>query len=189
VRDEEIDAEFITLMRSRDVPYCPTLTREISTFAYESRPAFFDDPFFTRDADAEVVARLLEPARQSAMRASASAQRYKAALVVAERNLLRAAEAGLRIVMGTDSGASAERFEGYFEHLEMAMMVDAGMTPAAVLGAATGEAARAMGLADVGTITPGAWADLVVLDRDPLADIRNTRSIASVWVAGNRVAR
>ena len=47
VRDKEIDAEFISLMKARDVPYCPTLTRELSTFVYESTPAFFADPFFT----------------------------------------------------------------------------------------------------------------------------------------------
>ena len=42
---------------------------------------------------------------------------------------------------------------------------------------------------DLGTIEPGKWADLVVLDRDPLADLSNLRSIQSVWIAGNRVAR
>ena len=46
--------------------------------------------------------------------------------------------------MGTDAGASPERFVGYFEHLEMAMMVEAGLTPAQVLRAATVDAARAM---------------------------------------------
>jgi len=41
----------------------------------------------------------------------------------------------------------------------------------------------------VGTLTPGAWADLLVLNQDPLKDIRNTRQIASVWIAGNAVTR
>src|SRR6185369_8573782 len=113
----------------RDVPYCPTLTRDLSTFVYESTPAFLTDPFFTREADRGVVAQLQEPARQMAMRASRTAQGYKAALVVAKRNLKKAADAGLLVVMGTDSGASPERFQGYFEHLELAMMADAGLTP------------------------------------------------------------
>jgi len=39
----------------------------------------------------------------------------------------------------------------------------------------------------IGAITKGAWADFVALERDPLKDIRNTRSIASVWIAGNQV--
>jgi len=187
VRDRDIDDEFIQLMKARQVPYCPTLTRELATFVYESTPAFFADPLFRREADPAMVARLQEPARQAAMRASASAKAYKAALDVARRNLKRAVDAGLLVVMGTDSGAFPERFEGYFEHLEMEMMAEAGLTPAQVLRAATVDAARALQVKDLGTLSPGSWADFVVLDRDPLADIRNTRSMASVWIAGNRV--
>lgn len=188
VRDTDIDAEFVALMKARDVAYCPTLTREVSVFAYESTPSFFSDPFFLRGTDPAVIARLNEPARQEAMRQSKSAQAYKAGLVVAERNLKAAAEAGLRIVMGTDSGVSPERFEGYFEHREMEMMGEAGMRPGEVLRAATIDAARAMGRG-TGTIAVGDWADFVVLDRDPLKDIANTRSISSVWIAGNQVDR
>lgn len=80
VRDQDLDDETIALLKERNVPYCPTLTREISTFAYESEPAFFNDPFFLKEADPEVVAQLRQPARQQAMAASASARRYKAAL-------------------------------------------------------------------------------------------------------------
>jgi imidazolonepropionase-like amidohydrolase len=69
------------------------------------------------------------------------------------------------------------------------MMAQAGMTPAAVLRSATLGAAQAMRAPGVGALAPGAWADVVVLDRDPRQDIRNTRSIASVWVAGNEVKR
>ena len=43
---------------------------------------------------------------------------------------------------------------------------------------------RAMQVKDIGGLSPGMWADFVVLERDPRADIRHTRSIASVWVAG-----
>jgi imidazolonepropionase-like amidohydrolase len=86
--------------------------------------------------------------------------------------------------MGTDAGPFANRFEGYFEHLEMEMMAESGLTPAQILRAATIDAARSMKISQAGAITKGAWADFVALDRDPLKDIRNTRSIASVWIAG-----
>lgn len=187
VRDLEIDDEFIALMKARTIPYCPTLTREISTFVYESTPAFFADPFFAREADPAVVARLQEPARQSAMAASLMAQGYKRGLEVAKRNLKKAADAGLLIVMGTDSGAAAERFEGYFEHLEMQMMADAGLTPAQVLRASTASAAAVIKSPGLGVIAAGNWADLVVLDRNPLDSIKNLQSISAVYVAGNVV--
>lgn len=189
VRDREIDDEFFSLMKRRNIPYCPTLTRELSTFVYESTPPFFSDPFFLREADREVIAQLQEPGRQEAMRKSASAQSYKAALVIARRNLKRVVDAGLLVGMGTDAGPFANRFQGYFEHLEMEMMAESGLTPAQILRAATGDAARALNIDDIGVLRKGAWADFVVLDRDPLADILHTRGIASVWIAGNRVHR
>lgn len=184
VRDRDIDEEFIGLMKERNVPYCPTLTRELSTFVYESEPAFFSDPFFLREADPAVVARLKEPARQRVMAESKSAQAYKAALVVAQRNLKKAADAGVTVVMGTDAGPFPERFQGHFEHLEITMMVEAGLSPAQVLRSATADAARVLGMKDAGRLAPGAWADFVVLERNPLEDIRHTRTIASVWIGG-----
>jgi imidazolonepropionase-like amidohydrolase len=81
--------------------------------------------------------------------------------------------------MGTDSGAFPERFPGYFEHLEMEMMAEAGLTPVEVLRASTG----------TGKLDQGNWADFVVLERDPFQDIRNTRSLTGVYIAGNAVQR
>jgi imidazolonepropionase-like amidohydrolase len=189
VRDKEIDDELIALMKARGVAYCPTLTRELSTFVYETTPAFFADPFFLREADKDVVAQLQERPRQEAMAASRTAQAYKAALVVARRNLKKAADAGVLVAMGTDAGPFPDRFQGYFEHLEMEMMVESGLGPAQVLRASTLDAARAMKVDGVGVLAKGAWADFVVLDRDPLQDIRNTRTISAVWIAGAQVQR
>jgi imidazolonepropionase-like amidohydrolase len=187
VRDREVDDEFINLMRSRNLPYSPTLTRELSTFVYESTPAFFKDPFFLKEADPAVIAWLNAADRQQAMQASKSAQGYKAALPVASRNLKRLSDMGVTIAMGTDTGPSPERFQGYFEHLELEMMAAAGMSAPAVLRAATTDAALAIRAPGIGALAPGAWADFVVLERDPRQDIRNTRTIVSVWIAGNEV--
>ena len=189
VRDKPVDNEFLTLVKQRNVPYCPTLTREVSTFVYESTPAFFADPFFLREANPAVIAQLKEQARQQAMRSSKSAQSYKASLPTAERNLKTLCDAGVPIIMGTDSGATASRFEGYFEHMEMRMMVESGMSAKEVLMSATGGAAKALKLTDVGTLEKGKWADIVVYDKNPLDDIRNTETIAAVYVAGNEVKR
>jgi len=187
VRDKEIDAQTIALLKKRNVCVCPTLTREVSTFVYESKPAFFSDPFFLREADKNVLAQLQEPKRMEAMRTSASAQRYKTALEVASRNLKKLVDSGVKIAMGTDTGPPA-RFQGYFEHMELELMAKAGLTPAQILKAATGDAASCMQRAGkIGTLQPGAWGDLIVLERNPLEDIKNMRTIQSVWIAGNQV--
>jgi imidazolonepropionase-like amidohydrolase len=189
VRDRDVDAAFIADMKKRNIAYVPTLTRELSVFVYESTPAFFTDPFFLRgrrlyQAD---VDSLTDPARQARVRGDKSAQAIKAALTQASRNLKLLSDAGVAIALGTDSGASAGRFQGYFEHLEMEMMVEAGMTPAQVLVASTSAAARASGLDHVGTLAAGKAADLLVLRADPRQDIRNTRQIHSVWIAGRQM--
>jgi imidazolonepropionase-like amidohydrolase len=132
---------------------------------------------------------LKQPQRQEQMRNSRAAQRYKAGLEVANRNLKKLADAGVKIAMGTDTGPPA-RFQGYFELMELEMMAKAGLTPRQVLASATRDAARCMKLdAQVGTLEGNKWADFVVLDANPLDDIANVRKISAVYVAGNAVTR
>ena len=89
--------------------------------------------------------------------------------------------------MGTDTGP-AGRFQGYFELMELELMAKAGLTPKQVLLAATRDAARCWKVdKDLGTLEAGKWADFVVLDADPLADIANTKKISDVYIAGNQV--
>ena len=66
-------------------------------------------------------------------------------------------------------------------------MVNAGLTPMQALTAATGTAARVMKLDGVGTLQARKWADLLVLNANPLTDSRNTRQIDSVWIGGRNV--
>jgi imidazolonepropionase-like amidohydrolase len=187
VRDVAVDDAFVAMLKRRDVCYCPTLMREVSTFVYESTPPWFADPLFLKHADMAAVEALKQPARQQAMASSKSAQRYKAGLEVANRNLKTLSDAGVKIAMGTDTGPPA-RFQGYFELMELEMMAKAGLTPRQVLASATRDAARCMKLdAELGTLEPNKWADFVVLDADPLADIANVRKINAVYVAGNRL--
>src|SRR5258705_2553854 len=75
-------------------------------------------------------------------------------------------------------------------HMELEQLVAAGLTPAQAIRAGTGGAARILGAAkDLGTIELGKWADLVILEADPLAGIRNTRRIWQVVHYGRLVDR
>ena len=190
VRDRDVDAEFIAGLTLRDVGYIPTLTRTLSVFLYETTPAFFSDAFFLRGADAyrAEMERIRDPNLQAQVRNSERAPAARTILEQAKRNLGLLADGGVTIAMGTDSGTQLGRWQGYFEHVELELMVEAGLTPMQALVAATGNAARVMGLDELGALEPGRWADFVVLDADPLADIRNTRQIHSVWIAGRRLA-
>jgi imidazolonepropionase-like amidohydrolase len=185
-----VDAALIAEMKRRNVGYIPTLTRDLSVFVYESTPPYFSDPFFLRHVASYrgQMTRLSDPAAQQRVRNDAQAQSIKKALQQANRNLKLLSDAGVTIAMGTDTGASVGRWQGYFEHIELEMMVQAGLTPMQALVAATSGAARVMKLDQAGTLQPGKWADLVVLNADPLADIRNTRAIHSVWIGGRRLA-
>ncbi len=188
IRDLPVDAEIVAMLRESDVCYCATLMREVSTFVYESEPEFFHDPFFLAEVDSSIIGALLDPVRQESVRRNHAAQQYKAALDVAKRNLGLLSAGAVRIAMGTDAGPPG-RFQGYFEHLELEMMAEAGMSNADIIRASTGEAAACMGLEDIGTLEVGNWADFLVLGADPLEDIKNTRSIEQVYIAGNLVHR
>ena len=102
---------------------------------------------------------------------------------VQARNLAKLSAAGVTIALGTDGNTP------WGPHAEMADMVAAGMSPAAVIVAATRDAAAFLRLSDMGTIAAGKSADFIVLDANPLDDITNTRRISSVYLRGTPVDR
>ncbi len=189
VRDVAVDDQFINALKSRNVCYSPTLTREISTFIYDSTPPWVDDPFFLKGVEKGVPEQLKDPKRQEQIRNSPawkSGQQYKASLEVAKENLKTLVDRGVRIAMGTDTGPPA-RFQGFFEHIELDMMIESGMTPMQVIVSATGDAARCHGRSgQIGTLAAGAAADLLVVNGNPLDNIRNLRNIDSVWINGKK---
>jgi imidazolonepropionase-like amidohydrolase len=188
VRDVPVDDAFIELIKQKKVGYCPTLTREVSTFVYGDTPDFFSDPFFKREYDTATILPLKDAARQLQVRSNRNANIYKQQLPTAMANLKTLSNEGVPIVFGTDSGVPT-RFMGYFEHMEMQMMAEAGLTPMQILVSATKNAAEYMGLKEIGTLSPGHWADFIILDADPLTDIRNMRKISAVFIGGNELKR
>ncbi len=98
--------------------------------------------------------------------------------------------AGVPILAGSDAMGGPSLFPGFSLHDELALLVGAGLPPLAALQAATIGPARFMGQAERrGTVEVGKVADLVLLDRDPLADIHNTTSIRAVILGGKLMPR
>jgi imidazolonepropionase-like amidohydrolase len=97
--------------------------------------------------------------------------------------------AGVPILAGTDTAAGVRVYPGYSLHEELELLVQAGLTPMQALQAATKNAGVYLALSDTGTIEEGKRADLVLLEANPLEDIRNTRKIESLMLNGRYFSR
>jgi hypothetical protein len=114
----------------------------------------------------------------------------KRAFQEAMRITRAAHHAGVPFLAGTDSGGVPYLYYGFSLHDELALLVDAGFTPMEALQAATLKPTQFLGLADqLGTIAPGKQADLVLLEANPLDEIRNTQRIRAVVVQGRYLDR
>lgn len=188
VRDAPVDDALIASMKKRGAwQAAATLTREVSAFVYAKPPAWLDDPFFSRSVSSDVVQTLKSPAYTKRAAADPDFAKLPGFLETAKRNLKRLADAGVKYGFGTDTGPPA-RFPGYFEHMEMELMVEAGLTPMQVIQAATKSGAEYLGEGkNLGTLQVGRWADLVVLGKNPVENIKNTRTVEQVFIAGSRI--
>ncbi len=97
--------------------------------------------------------------------------------------------AGVPILAGTDAAPGVFVVPGFSLHDELAEMVAAGLTPMEALQTATSNPARFWSRTDIGRVAPNTLADLVLLAKDPTADIHNTTTIRAVVAAGKLDAR
>ena len=188
VRDQPVDQKLIdSMMRHGTWQMAATLAREAAIFTFASTPPFINDPFFDRGVSPDTIATLKSTAfHQQMIKADPEYEKFHQFLKTAQDNLKRLADAGVKYGFGTDSGPPT-RFPGYAEHWELELMVQAGLTPMQVLTAATRNGAEFLKAKDLGTLEKSKWADLIVLDKNPLDNIRNSRTINAVYIAGNRV--
>jgi imidazolonepropionase-like amidohydrolase len=186
VRDKPVDDELIALMKKSGTYLIPTLFREAATFAFAEPDKFLKDPFFTRGVAKTTLARLASPEYHKALVSDKYFPNYPGYLKTAQQNLKRLSDAGMHIGFGSDTGVLT-RFEGFGEQWELELMVQSGLTPLQVISAATRNSAEFLGqAANLGTLEAGKWADLIVLGGDPVADIKNSRRIETVYIAGNQ---
>ena len=187
VRDKPVDPEFIELMKGRSVWYISTIVLDYSGYIFAERPSWMQEPFLQRALHPAVRAQFDDPAYRERTLALPATAKNKAAVMTNKQNLKALHDAGVQIGFGSDSGVGL-RIPGVAEHLELALMVEAGLTPMQAINSATTNAAALLKLDDRGVLAAGKLADLVVLDGDPTADISNSRKIHAVWHHGKKAA-
>ncbi len=188
VRDREVDAEFLSLLKQKNVTVIPTLVRDEGLFIYGEAPAWIDDPFFLKFVPPERLAVLKNKIREEQAKHPQRAL-FKAGFEMNRINLKKLSDGGVRVALGTDSGGAADRFfiQGHSEHREMELMVQAGMTPMQVIQSFSKGASEALGVnKEFGTLAKGKVADLLVLERNPLDNIANMRSMQTIYLGGKR---
>lgn len=187
VDDRDVDAEFLELLRSRNTIYTTTLV-VIEGYAdvLSSRVELTDvERALGSPAVIATWAELAhEPAIANAEGIAARVQRMRGLTPVAFRNLRAVHAAGITVAAGTDAG-NIGTLHGPSLHRELELMAEAGLSASAILTAATRDAARVFAPEpEFGTIEPGKLADMLILDTDPLADVRNLRRIRQVVLGG-----
>jgi len=187
VRDQPVDAEFIRLMKANSVWYVPTIVLDDTNYIFTERPSWVGEAFFQQSLHPAVSKLINDRAWREKTVASPGAARARASAAMNKRNIKTLHDAGVQIAFGSDSGVGL-RIPGPAEHRELALLVEAGLTPMQAIATATSHSAKALNLNDRGTIAPGQLADLIVLNADPSIAINNTTKINAVWHRGKRVA-
>ena len=167
VRDVDADEEFMALVRQRPNLWGPTNLPE-------------------RGLKQDVSwLRGIVPAAEFAEIEKAHGDDPKAATQfgIESRNMMRLYRAGIKIALGTDGN------KPWGVPIELEDMVSAGLTPLQAIEIATKNGAEFLRIADAGTLDAGKSADFIVLDANPLDDIKNTRRISAVYLKGAAVDR
>lgn len=192
VWDQEVDEEFIALMREHGTLYNPTLTvpggyLRMARSVLSGEPPEVDDP--NGCVDSLTLTHLRQTAEQGGERVDTELMRRQEESLarreaIGAANLKLLAASGVPIVMGTDAG-NPLTLHGPSVYAEMEAMQAAGLSPVQVLVSATRNAARALGREEeLGTIEAGKAADLLVLTADPTADAAAFRTLTHVIRGG-----
>ena len=186
VFDKPVDEAFIAAVRDKGVLYVPTL------FVVKGYDLVLSGRFVPTEAERRLgdpdALRSFEEIKAFPEFKGTGRQAADAQVRTGQDNVRRLAAAGVPIAAGTDAG-NIGTLHGPSIFRELRLMAEAGLTSAQVLSAATRGGARVMGReSELGTIAPGKRADLLVLDRDPLADLSALESPRDVVKGGRFLA-
>jgi imidazolonepropionase-like amidohydrolase len=168
------DPGFAALAAERGTFIIPTLTMAEGLGGGGRLPELAADPHLSPRLDATDLSMLRRLA-------SGAEPPVPVDLRAAQEAVSAAFSAGVPVLAGTDSIMA---LHGAALHYELALLAEAGLSPAQALSAATSVPAHVFGLTDRGRIAPGLRADLLLVDGDPTGDIHATRAMAGIWKRG-----
>lgn len=183
------DSDITKTMLKQKTSWIPAVNNGESALKLFDHPEIWDDPQVRKAIPARYIEMARDPETLARVRPRLESSRN--GFQKKMRTVKALYDAGINILVGTDStGAPHRMFYGWDIHREMEHLVNAGMKPMDVLVAATRKAAEFVGReAELGTVQVGRSADLVILSKNPLEDIRNTRTIQTVMYRGRVIDR
>ena len=185
IRDtEDIPEAFVTELREKKIVFTPTLVRQELGWLYAEKPQLLDDPEAARSVGADIVEQVR---KATAGKKPGAVERLEFDRAV--RNSRKLAAAGVLIATGSDGGSGID-FPGLMSHREIEILREGGFSASEALTAATKNSAIALGKRnELGTVEAGKRADLLLLDANPLDDVRNLRKISRIMQDGRWVDR
>jgi imidazolonepropionase-like amidohydrolase len=183
---EKVDDEFLALLKEKKPYWAPVMGLGDRSELCDGSQSFIEQVMpESVVADVKAGKTWLPSAPCSAAATPQFAQRQENL----KYNFPKYLAAGARIVLSTDAGVSQKYSYGFAEHHEMGMYADLGMRPADIIPISTSRPAELLRLKDTGTLAKGKRADFIVLNANPLDNIRNTREIDSVYLYGAKLDR
>ena len=183
------DSDIAQMIVQQKVSWLPDINNAESSVKIFDHPEIWEDPTLLKSVPAVYIE--MAQSREVVARLEGRVERSRRSHKMRMRTVKVLYDMGANILVGTDStGAPHRMFYGWDIHRELEHLVNAGMKPMDVIVAASRKAAEYLGQEkELGTVEAGKIADLLILSRNPLEDIRNSRSIEQVIYAGRLIDR
>ncbi|BCK75505.1 amidohydrolase [Acetobacter aceti NRIC 0242] len=188
IRDQPVPPALIEKLKSGNIWYIATLQLDEASTAWADQSTWTKTPFTIAGLSMPLLQQVSDPAWQQKHTTGKLADFARTSLAMNLQNLKTLYDAGVRVGFGTDSGAMPFRVPGVAEHRELALTVQAGLTPLTAIHIATQNAADLLHLSDRGVIAAGKRADLLVVSGNPAVTIGDTDRIVETWENGTAVA-
>jgi imidazolonepropionase-like amidohydrolase len=184
IRDREVDDALISAMKSKNVFLSPALTANEAKYVYADKPDWLGEQTMREVYPAQMLGYLRDDVVVNHFKRNPEIGAYRQAYATAVKNLKKLSEGGVKIALGTNSGA-ADTYPGYFETREMIAMADAGMQPMDVIKSATSIPAAIIGANDLGVLAVGKAGTFLAMPASPLEKMSNIKDAGVLYVNGS----